>query len=77
MRMEDHRTLGAPPPVGASPEVFQQLGLLTRLLHDTLDQLGVMPQLRYAADGLPAARSRLDYVVRKTGEAAEKVLDAV
>lgn len=61
----------------ASPEVFQQLGLITRQLHDTLTQLGVMPQLRNAADGLPDARSRLNFIVRKTGEAAETVLNSV
>ncbi len=62
---------------GAPPAVYRQLGELTRLLHDALEQLGVMTQLRLAADGLPDARSRLGYVARKTGEAAEKVLDAV
>jgi chemotaxis protein CheZ len=60
-----------------SPEVFQQLGLITRQLHDTLNQLGVMPKLQHAVDGLPDARSRLSYIARKTGEAADKVLNAV
>ena len=79
MKMEDS-TLLAPPPAtsGASPEaVYQQLGHLTRLLHDTLEQLGVMPNLQIAADNLPDARSRLNYVAKKTGEAAEKVLNSV
>ena len=61
----------------ASPEVFQQLGHITRQLHDTLQQLGVMPQLQKAADGLPDARSRLSYIAKKTGEAADKVLNSV
>jgi chemotaxis protein CheZ len=61
----------------ASPEVFQQLGHITRQLHDTLQQLGVMPRLQRAADGLPDARSRLSYIARKTGEAADKVLNSV
>jgi chemotaxis protein CheZ len=61
----------------ASPEVFQQLGHITRQLHDTLQQLGVMPRLQQAADGLPDARSRLSYIARKTGEAANKVLNSV
>lgn len=62
---------------GASPEVFHQLGLITRQLHDTLMQLGVMPKLQQAADGLPDARSRLNYIAQKTSEAADKVLDSV
>lgn len=76
----DPESLLAPQPqreAGAPPEVYRQLGQLTRLLHDTLEQLGVMPQLQAAADNLPDARSRLNYVARKTGEAAEKVLNSV
>jgi chemotaxis protein CheZ len=61
----------------ASPEVFQQIGAITRQLHDTLTQLGVMSRLRSAADGLPDARSRLNYIANKTGEAANKVLNSV
>jgi chemotaxis protein CheZ len=61
----------------AAPQVFQQLGVITRQLHDALDQLGVMPQLQQSADGLPDARSRLSYIARKSGEAADKVLTAV
>lgn len=61
----------------ASPEVFQQLGHITRQLHDTLKQLGVMPKLQEASEGLPDARSRLEYIAKKTGEAAEKVLNSV
>lgn len=62
---------------GASPEVFQQLGMITRQLHDTLHQLGVMPKLQNAANGLPDARSRLNYIAEKTGNAANKVLNSV
>lgn len=58
-------------------EIFQQLGLITRQLHDTLEQLGVMPQLQHAADGLPDARSRLNYIANKTADAANKVLNLV
>ena len=65
------------PQMAASPEVFHQLGLITRQLHDTLTQLGVMPRLQQAADGLPDARSRLTYIAQKTGDAANKVLNSV
>jgi chemotaxis protein CheZ len=77
MKMDTHDTLAPSAPPGASPEVFQQLGQITRLLHDTLNQLGVMPRLQQAADGLPDARSRLSYIAQKTGEAADKVLNSV
>ena len=77
MKMDELATLAPPLPAGASPEVFQQLGQITRQLHDTLTQLGVMPGLQAAADGLPDARSRLNYIATKTGEAANKVLNSV
>ena len=74
MKMESVATLS---PAGASPEVFQQLGAITRQLHDALTQLGVMPKLANAAEGLPDARSRLNYIAEKTGAAANKVLNSV
>ncbi len=65
-------------PVSAdTTTVFLQIGALTRLLHDTLEQLGVMPALQLATEGLPDARSRLQYVAGKTAAAAEKVLNSV
>ena len=64
-------------PAAAAPEVYQQLGQITRQLHDTLQQLGVMPKLQQSAQNLPDARSRLSYIARKTGEAANRVLTAV
>jgi chemotaxis protein CheZ len=76
MKMEDATTL-QPAPLTVSPEVFQQIGSITRLLHDTMSQLGVMPKLQIATDGLPDARSRLTYIATKTAEAANKVLNSV
>jgi chemotaxis protein CheZ len=77
MKMDDLETLAPQMAAKASPEVFQQLGLITRQLHDTLTQLGVMPRLQQAADGLPDARSRLSYIAQKTGDAANRVLNSV
>jgi chemotaxis protein CheZ len=77
MKMEDIGALVPPQGAMASPEVVQKLGEITRLLHDTLQQLGVMPKLQVAADGIPDARSRLTYVASKTAAAAEKVLNSV
>jgi chemotaxis protein CheZ len=68
---------GSVEPLLVSPEVFQQLGTITRTLHDTMQRLGVMPKLQVATDGLPDARSRLSYIATKTAAAAEKVLNSV
>jgi chemotaxis protein CheZ len=75
--MDDLAMLKPADTSSVSADVFQQLGTITRLLHDTLQQLGVMPQLQIAADGIPDARSRLNYVAQKTAAAAEKVLNSV
>jgi chemotaxis protein CheZ len=77
MNMNDLPLAQAAAAPAASPQVFQQLGQITRQLHDTLSQLGVMPKLQQSAVDLPDARSRLTYIARKTGEAADKVLTAV
>ena len=79
MKMEDIGALKAavPDSLSVSPEVFQQLGTITRLLHDTMQQLGVMPKLQTATEGLPDARSRLSYIATKTAAAANKVLNSV
>ena len=76
MKMEDIASMKAAD-LAVSPEVFQQLGTITRLLHDTMQQLGVMPKLQIATDGLPDARSRLSYIATKTADAANKVLNTV
>ena len=78
MSMEQLEKLaGSTEPLLVSPEVFQQLGTITRTLHDTMQRLGVMPKLQVATDGLPDARSRLNYIATKTAAAADKVLNSV
>ena len=80
MMMDTAETLAPPAHAAANAtptEVFLQVGALTRLLHDTLAQLGVMPKLQIATDGLPDARSRLNYIAEKTAAAADKVRDSV
>lgn len=70
-------TPDTPPSPGESEHVHQKLGLLTRQLHDALTELGYADQLRGSAGELPDAQSRLSYIARLTGEAAEKVLNRV
>lgn len=64
-------------PVIATGEVHQRIGHLTRTLHDALRELGYDKELQGTRDQLPDARDRLSYIARVTGEAAEKVLNAV
>lgn len=76
MKMDSPAQL-APAQLHVSEEVYQQIGTITRLLHDTMQQLGVMPKLQTATEGLPDARSRLTYIATKTADAANKVLNSV
>jgi chemotaxis protein CheZ len=61
----------------ASADMFNKLGSITRQLHTALNELGYTPKLQGAVEELPDARSRLQYIARLTGEAAEKVLNLV
>ena len=60
-----------------SADVHHKIGQLTRQLHDSLNELGYAEKLRGSMGELPDAKSRLSYIARLTGEAAEKVLNRV
>ena len=60
-----------------APQMFQKLGSITRQLHDALKELGYTDKLKGTVDQLPDAQSRLSYIARLTGEAADKVLNHV
>jgi len=57
-------------------EVLLRIGHMTRSLHDSLRGLGLDKLLLTAAEDIPNARDRLDYVAKKSEEAAQKVLNA-
>jgi len=67
------KALAAP----ADADVHTRIGQLTRQLHTALTELGFANQLRSTMGELPDAQSRLSYISRLTGEAAEKVLGRV
>lgn len=64
-------------PASIQPDVHQLIGILTRQLHDALNGLGLTDKVHGWAGELPDAKSRLSYIARLTGEAAEKVLNRV
>ncbi|MDD2880950.1 MAG: protein phosphatase CheZ [Rhodoferax sp.] len=65
------------PATDVPQDVHQRLGALTRQLHDSLNGLGLTEQVKSWAGEIPDAKSRLTYIARLTGEAAEKVLNNV
>jgi chemotaxis protein CheZ len=56
--------------------VFNEIGHLTRSLHDSLRDLGFDKNLQKAASEIPDARDRLNYIATMTQAAAERVLNA-
>lgn len=72
--MAEEETKGAAADADA---VHTRIGQLTRQLHTALSELGYANQLRSSMGELPDAQSRLSYISRLTGEAAEKVLGRV
>ena len=71
----NHPTLTTSP--ATTPDIHQSIGMLTRQLHDSLNGLGLTDKVKGWAGELPDAKSRLSYIARLTGEAAEKVLNRV
>jgi len=63
--------------IAVTPDVHQTIGKLTRQLHDALNGLGLTDKVKGLTGEIPDAKSRLSYIARLTGEAAEKVLNRV
>lgn len=61
---------------GSADKVINQIGHMTRALHDSLRELGYDKHLQQAASTIPDARDRLNYIAAMTQQAAERVLNA-
>ncbi len=57
-------------------KVIDQIGQLTRNLHDSLRELGYDKRLEAIAAEVPEAQDKLSYVASKTEQAAERTLNA-
>ena len=62
---------------GDPQEVFDQIGKMTRTLHENLKALGHDKGIERAAEAIPDAKERLAYVLSMTEQAVSKVLNAV
>jgi len=59
-------------------ELFAEIGKLTRQLHDSLNNFQLDSRLNeFATADIPDAKERLNYVITRTEEAANKTMDAV
>jgi len=61
----------------AAQDIISRIGSLTRMLRDSLRELGLDQAIAEAAEAIPDARDRLDYVVQKTAQAADRALNSV
>jgi chemotaxis protein CheZ len=57
-------------------QIRTKVGHLTRMLHDSLRELGYDRELERAASAIPDARDRLSYVATMTEQAAQRTLTA-
>lgn len=57
-------------------KVFQQVGVMTRQLHDTLTELGHGKLAQETVSVIPDAKDRLNYIANLTEQAACRVLNA-
>jgi chemotaxis protein CheZ len=60
----------------ANTDVINKIGHMTRTLHESLRELGYDQKLAQAANAIPDARDRLNYIATMTQQAAERVLNA-
>jgi chemotaxis protein CheZ len=62
---------------GSLCDIVSRIGQLTRMLRESLKELGLDKAVSEAAEAIPDARERLDYVVQMTAQAAERALNCV
>jgi chemotaxis protein CheZ len=62
---------------GSDKPMFERLGGIVRLLHDSLRELGYDRSLSDVASQIGDAQGRLEYVATLTEQAANKVLNAI
>ncbi|MDF3008233.1 MAG: protein phosphatase CheZ [Enterobacter kobei] len=72
-----HQPQIKPSDENAAGDIIARIGSLTRMLRDSLRELGLDQAIAEAAEAIPDARDRLDYVVQMTAQAAERALNSV
>lgn len=58
-------------------DLIQRVGQLARMLRDSMRELGLNHEIERAAEAIPDARDRLNYVARMTEQAADRALNAI
>ncbi|MBK5929766.1 protein phosphatase CheZ [Halochromatium salexigens] len=58
-------------------QLINRIGHLTRMLRDNMRELGLDKEIEKAAEAIPDARDRLNYVANMTEQAANRALNAI
>lgn len=58
-------------------DLVQRIGHLTRMLRESMRELGLDKEIERAAEAIPDARDRLSYVASMTEQAADRALNAI
>ncbi|WP_042880780.1 protein phosphatase CheZ [Cupriavidus necator] len=61
----------------SAEQLILRIGSLTRMLRDNMRELGLDKEIERAAQAIPDARDRLNYIAAMTEQAAERTLNAV
>ncbi|EWG99851.1 protein phosphatase CheZ [Halomonas sp. BC04] len=67
----------AQPSSAPGEDLVQRIGQLTRMLRESMRELGLDKEIEKAAEAIPDARDRLSYVATMTEQAAERALNAI
>lgn len=67
----------ADPHDGDGEDLLDRIGQLTRALHESMRELGLQKEVEKAAEAIPDARDRLNYIASMTEQAAEKALSSI
>src|SRR5690606_38014858 len=72
----DHADLAGGKHMDDNPDLIMRIAQLTRMLRESMRELGLDQTIKEAAHAIPDARDRLHYVARMTEQAANRVLNA-
>src|SRR5690606_2303010 len=74
--MDPQQTPTHPEPQNVPADLVYRIANLTRMLRESMRELGLDQAIKDAAPAIPDARDRLHYVARMTEQAANRVLNA-
>jgi chemotaxis protein CheZ len=75
--MQGNAQVAQIPGTADGDDLVRRVGQLTRMLRQSMRELGLNKEIEKAAVAIPDARDRLSYVAKMTEQAAERSLNAI